>query len=397
MDLIFQIFTAAAADERKNVVILAFETMEKIVREYFSYITETEILTFTDCVKCLLAFTTSKFNSDVSLNAIAFLRYCAVKLAEGGLVSNEKSTGDDSAPEVKQEDSDADTFSDKEGTMSFWVPLLIGNLIFPNLYSSFQSIIQTDILNSHNIVNAISGLSKLTSDPRSAIRKSSLEVLFNILKDHGHLFSSQFWVGVFSSVIFPIFESETDKRENAEDNQYSASPKTSHAEGSMWDSETTSVAAECLIDLFFNFFDIVRSQLPGVVSILTGFISSPVQGPSGTGYAALVRLSDDLGSRFSEEEWRQIFLSLKEASTSAMPGLNKVLRNMDSIAVPGVSQLYVDMDMSDNELENVEDDNLQTAAYVVSRLKSHISTQLLVIQVLFLEYHLIGILFLLRR
>lgn len=237
-------------------------------------------------------------------------------------------------------------------------------------------------------------MSKLTSDPRSAIRKSSLEVLFNILKDHGHLFSSQFWSDVFSSVVFPIFDSISDKRDTIRDGQYSPSSRSSQAEGSTWDSETSSVAAECLIDLVVSFFDVLRSQLPGVVSILAGFIRSPVRGPSSTGYAALVRLVDDLGSRLSENEWRQIFLALKEATTSAMPGLRKVLRSMDNIDVPGVSESYNDMDMSDHELnDEFEDDNLQTAAYVVSRLKSQISMQLQIIQVLFPQPHLSCFLF----
>ncbi|KAF4363911.1 hypothetical protein G4B88_004211 [Cannabis sativa] len=349
---VFMIFTAAAADERKNIVLLAFETMEKIVREYFPYITETEILTFTDCVKCLITFTTSRFTSDVSLNAIAFLRYCAVKLAEGALVSNDKNVVDGTTPELSKNVSDADTFSDKDDNMSFWVPLL-------------------------------TGLSKLTSDPRSAIRKSSLEVLFNILKDHGHLFSPQFWTGVFNSVVFPIFDAVSDKKDIVKEDDQSAS-RSSHLEGSMWDSETSSIAAECLIDLFVSFFDIVRSQLPGVVSIFTGFLRSPVQGPASTGYAALVRLSDDLGSRLSENEWREIFLALKEVTTSTVPGLTKVLRSMDRIDVPGISQSNNnDMEMSDQDLTNddLEEDNLQTASYVVSRIKSHISMQLLIVQV----------------
>ncbi|GMH17142.1 hypothetical protein Nepgr_018983 [Nepenthes gracilis] len=83
------VFTAAAADERKSVVALAFETMEKIVRKYFLFITETKSTTFTDCVRCLFTFTSSRFNSEVNLNAIAFLKFCAVKLAKVGLVCNE--------------------------------------------------------------------------------------------------------------------------------------------------------------------------------------------------------------------------------------------------------------------------------------------------------------------
>ncbi|KAF7841655.1 brefeldin A-inhibited guanine nucleotide-exchange protein 1-like isoform X1 [Senna tora] len=344
---VFMVFTAAAEDERKNIVLLAFETMEKIVREFFPYITETETTTFTDCVRCLLTFTNSRFNSDVSLNAIAFLRFCAVKLADGGLVCN-KSDVDVSSIAVANGVSNEQSFTDKDDHVSFWNPLL-------------------------------SGLSKLTCDPRSAIRKTSLEVLFNILKDHGHLFSRPFWNSLFGSVIFPLYISVSGKRDVND-----CSTSVSHPEGSTWDSETSAVAAECLIDLFVTFFDMVRSQLPGVVSVLTEFIRSPVQGPASTGVAGLVRLTHELGSRFSEEEWKGIFLALKEAAASTVPGFMKVLRTMNNIDVPNISQSSADADRSsDHELTNddFDDDNLQTAAYVVSRMKSHIAMQLLIAQV----------------
>lgn len=124
-----QVFTAAAADERKNIVLLAFETMEKIVREFFPYITETETTTFTDCVQCLLTFTNSRFNSDVSLNAIAFLRFCAVRLADGGLVCNKKSNVDGSSVVVNGvSDVQALTDNDNDDHVSFWNPLLSGNM-----------------------------------------------------------------------------------------------------------------------------------------------------------------------------------------------------------------------------------------------------------------------------
>lgn len=97
------------------------------MREYFPYITETEALTFTDCVKCLITFTNSRFNSDVSLNAIAFLRFCAVKLAEGGLVCSEKSKEDDSSTQVSKENAvDGQACTDKDDYAYFWIPLLSG-------------------------------------------------------------------------------------------------------------------------------------------------------------------------------------------------------------------------------------------------------------------------------
>ena len=82
---VFMVFTTAAGDESPHIVRLAFDTVEKIVREHFVHITETETTTFTDCVNCLVAFTNNPHSLDVSLNAIAFLRFCALELAEGDI------------------------------------------------------------------------------------------------------------------------------------------------------------------------------------------------------------------------------------------------------------------------------------------------------------------------
>jgi brefeldin A-inhibited guanine nucleotide-exchange protein len=101
--------------------------MEKIVRDYFPYITETETTTFTDCVKCLITFTSSKFSSDASLNAIAFLRFCAVKLAEEGFVCHDKDTDQQSN---NLDSSDGNAVAHKDDHVYFWVPLLAGKLPF---------------------------------------------------------------------------------------------------------------------------------------------------------------------------------------------------------------------------------------------------------------------------
>lgn len=347
---VFKVFTTAAADERKNIVVLAFETMEKIVREYFSYITETEATTFTDCVRCLITFTNSKFTNDVSLNAIAFLRFCALKLADGGLVWNEK--GRSSSPSTPVTDDYApniQNFMEVDENISYWVPLL-------------------------------TGLSKLTSDSRLAIRKSSLEVLFNILKDHGHLFSQTFWIGVFSSVIYPIFNSLWGEKDllSKDKDEHSSLPSAygPHSNGVSWDSETSAMAAQSLVDLFVSFFTVIRSQLSSVVSLLAGLIRSPAQGPTVAGIGALLRLADELGGRFSEDEWMEIFLAVKEAASLTLSSFMKILRIIDDVQD---EETLSDQDFSNED--NVDEDSLQTMSYVVSRTKSHITVQLQVIQV----------------
>lgn len=121
-----QVFTTAAYDDHKNIVLLAFEIIEKIVRDYFPYITETETTTFTDCVNCLIAFTNSRFSKDISLNAISFLQFCAAKLAEEDLGSlngkNKESAG----------------LPCREDHLYSWFPLLAG-MCSPFIFITFLS------------------------------------------------------------------------------------------------------------------------------------------------------------------------------------------------------------------------------------------------------------------
>ncbi|KAI5386505.1 hypothetical protein KIW84_072875 [Lathyrus oleraceus] len=140
-----------------------------------------ETTTFIDCAGCLLTFSNSRFNSDDSLNAIAFLHFCVVRLVDGRLVGNKKSSVDGS----------------------------------------------------------------------SACGKRDIP--------EGHCSSA---VSV-------------------------------HTEGGTWHSETSPIAAECLIDWFVTIFDM---------------------GPASTRVAGLVRPTGDIGNRFSEEEWKEIFLCLKDAA-----------------------------------------------------------------------------------
>ena len=193
---VFMVYSVAAADENPKVVSTAFSTIERIIRHNFSKIIETDQAAFTDCVNCLVAFTNSYDAPEVSLNALAFLRYCALQLADGAL-------GDLSLPKVKastsgggNEDSRDDDdesfqqqhqepstprekgpthFTDTESHTYFWFPLL-------------------------------AGLSELAFDFREDIRTSSLEVLFDTLKFHGSSFEPGFWARVYDAILFPMFD-----------------------------------------------------------------------------------------------------------------------------------------------------------------------------------------------
>ncbi|XP_022770305.1 brefeldin A-inhibited guanine nucleotide-exchange protein 2-like [Durio zibethinus] len=299
----FMVFTTAAYDDHKNIVLLAFEIMEKIIRDYFPYITETETTTFTDCVNCLIAFTNSRFNKDISLNAIAFLRFCATKLAEGDLGSSSKNKDKESGKispssphkgkDVRQENGE---LIDKDDHLYFWFPLL-------------------------------AGLSELSFDPRPEIRKSALQVLFETLRNHGHLFSLPLWERVFESVLFPIF----DYVRHAIDPSGGDSPEQGivndidELDQDEWLYETCTLALQLVVDLFVNFYSTVNPLLRKVLSLLVSFIKRPHQSLAGIGIAAFVRLMSNAGDLFSEEKWLEVVSSLKEAANATLPDFSYIV------------------------------------------------------------------------
>ncbi|XP_061371044.1 brefeldin A-inhibited guanine nucleotide-exchange protein 2-like [Gastrolobium bilobum] len=304
----FMVFTTAAYDDHKNIVLLAFEITEKIIRDYFPYITETETTTFTDCVNCLIAFTNSRFNKEISLNAIAFLRFCATKLAEGDLGSSSRNkdkevSGKISSPSPrtgKEGKQDNGEVTDKDDHLYFWFPLL-------------------------------AGLSELSFDPRPEIRKSALEVLFETLRNHGHLFSLPLWERIFESVLFPIF----DYVRHAIDPSGSSSPVNEvEIDGELdqdaWLYETCTLALQLVVDLFVNFYNTVNPLLRKVLMLLVSFIKRPHQSLAGIGIAAFVRLMSNAGELFSDEKWLEVVSSLKEAATATLPNFS-FLESEDSV------------------------------------------------------------------
>ncbi|CAL1356931.1 unnamed protein product [Linum trigynum] len=364
----FMVFTTAAYDDHKNIVLLAFEIMEKIIRDYFPYITETETTTFTDCVNCLIAFTNSRFNKDISLNAIAFLRFCATKLAGGDLASSSRNKEKEplsrlspSSPHHAGKDGKQDNgyIDDRENHLYFWFPLL-------------------------------AGLSELSFDPRPEIRKSALQVLFDTLRNHGHLFSLPLWERVFESVLFPIF----DYVRHAIDPTGGDSPgqgidgDTGELDQDAWLYETCTLALQLVVDLFVKFYSTVNPLLRKVLKLLVSFIRRPHQSLAGIGIAAFVRLMSNAGDLFSDDKWLEVVLSLREAANATLPDF--------SFLVSGEPAVHSYKHAGSTEQSNVENgesadvhERLMTRLYAaISDAKCRAAVQLLLIQAVMEVYNM---------
>tara|TARA_B110000977_G_scaffold151744_2_gene192641 strand:- start:10415 stop:16393 length:5979 start_codon:yes stop_codon:yes gene_type:complete len=335
---VFMVFTTAAGDEDLAISKLAFEIVEKVIRDHFDFITEVDPSTFTDCVNCLIAFTNvvddpsemgDESNSSkkpsvtkklydqttsasvISLNAIAFLRFCALKLADGAIGNLELKGGDgedqgesqgesesteqptQTPPSQTQKVKGTTSFTDSENHVYYWFPLL-------------------------------AGLSELTFDRRSEIRRSALEVLFDILNFHGKHFSPAFWVRVYDKILLPIFD-----HVRAGDEQIDSDDKSLDA----WLFQTAQHCLDGVVDLTLKFYDTVVNDgcengglqvLENFTNLLASLASRPHIELAACGVGALHRLLSGAGTLFDQKAWKVVVKALVSALSNVAPDLTQM-------------------------------------------------------------------------
>ena len=219
----------------------------------------------------------------------------------------------------------------------------------------------------------------MTTDSRPTIRKGAVEVLFDILKDHGHLFSQSFWANIFESVIYPLFSSESF----APNGQISDVNST---EDDSWNFETKMVALKCLADLYITFFEVMRLELSRVTSVITNFIRSPNKQSASTCISVFQRLTEGLASKLSNDEWEKILLCFKESAAHTFVVFDKIVRMMKDIEIPDRNESYSEAEQySDHDVYNDDEEeaNMETASYAIVRMKNHMALQLLIVQVIY--------------
>lgn len=238
------------------------------------------------------------------------------------------------------------------------------------------------------------GLSELSFDPRPEIRENALQVLFETLRNHGHLFSLPLWERVFESVLFPIF----DYVRHAID----PSGENSHGQGidgdvgeldqDAWLYETCTLALQLVVDLFVKFYNTVNPLLKKVLMLLVNFIKRPHQSLAGIGIAAFVRLMSNAGDLFSDEKWLEVVFSLKEAANSTAPDFSYILseesmvRYQENVSNGQANGEASGSGMADGDFENQKTHRLYTS---IADVKCRAAVQLLLIQVIsFVIYNL---------
>ncbi|XP_028759990.1 brefeldin A-inhibited guanine nucleotide-exchange protein 5 [Neltuma alba] len=259
---VFMIFTAAADDELESIVESAFENVEQVILEHFDQVVGD---CFMDCVNCLIRFANNKVSHRISLKAIALLRICEDRLAEGLIPGGA----------LKPINAEVDPTFDV--TEHYWFPML-------------------------------AGLSDLTSDMRPEVRNCALEVLFDLLNERGSKFSSSFWENIFHRVLFPIFD---HVRQAGKEGIVSSDDE--------WLRETIIHSLQLLCNLFNTFYKEVCFMLPPLLALLLDCAKKPDQTVVSISLGALVHLIEVGGHQFSEADWETLLKSISDAAYTTQP------------------------------------------------------------------------------
>eukprot|EP00850_Spirogloea_muscicola_P004831 SM000021S06464 [mRNA] locus=s21:481229:489789:+ [translate_table: standard] len=262
---VFMVFTTAASDLSEVIVEGAFENVEQVVLEHFDQVLGD---CFMDCVNCLIAFANNKVSPRISLKAIALLRICEDRLAEGRIPGGGSRML--SAIDVGS--------NDIEVTEYFWFPML-------------------------------AGLSDLTSDPRDEVRRCALEVLFDLLKERGKKFSPSFWENVFNRVLFPIFDYV----------RHAGKDGSRPGSANIWLRETCIHCLQLLCDLFCTFYKEVAFMLPSLLGLLLDCATRPDPGLAAISVSAMLRLMDAGGAQFSSQDWGTLLQTIRAAAEATRP------------------------------------------------------------------------------
>ena len=230
------------------------------------------------------------------------------------------------------------------------------------------------------------GLSELSFDPRPEIRKSALQVLFETLRNHGHLFSLPLWERVFESVLFPIFDYVRHAIDpSGEDSPEEGDGDSSELDQDAWLYETCTLALQLVVDLFVKFYSTVNPLLKKVLTLLVSFIKRPHQSLAGIGIAAFVRLMSNAGDLFSDEKWLEVVLSLQEAANSTLPDFSfitsgdGIIRNNEIASSRESNGETAVSGVPDEDSERLRMQHFYTG---ISDVKCRAAVQLLLIQVI---------------
>lgn len=237
---IFSIFSVAASQDSLDTASLAFDITENLIVNQFELL----IYDFVELMNCLVAFSASK-HTFLSLKAISYIGICANHLAQGVVSPALDAQNPDNITNEPNNKSKLNNIVIDQESLVFrlWWPLLLG-------------------------------LSTSVGDHRIELRKHAIETLNTVLKDNGHLFSSQTWAVIFKGILFPMIDSAKTDVTNQPISLYPTQNPSQAVNNSSWIGTMGETVLHVLLDLYELFQEkcIEVRLLPEMMIMLEGCI-----------------------------------------------------------------------------------------------------------------------------
>lgn len=261
---IFSVFHLAASDQDEGIVELAFQTTGKIITELYVKQFPAMIDSFQDAVKCLSEFACNAKFPDTSMEAIRFVRTCAVSVYQ--------------SPQLFAEHAAMETDVAIPEEDRVWV-----RGWFPLLFS----------------------LSCVVSRCKLDVRTRGLTVLFEIIKTYGDFFKPHWWRDLFN-ILFRIF-----------DNMKLPEQYTEKAE---WMTTTCNHALYAIVDVFTQYFDILGPLLlEELYTQLRWCVQQNNEQLARSGTNCLENLVISNGTKFKEHTWDKTCQCMLDIFNSTIP------------------------------------------------------------------------------
>ena len=318
----FAIFEAAAVDSERFIVSLAFQTIEKVVREHFARISDAHAFGF--LVSCLGAYAAQDKDPNVSLNAIAFLRYCALEVAEGGVPDDDM--GDHSRVEqLRQPLSPPRHRQRHRRSASLSSPVTPVSSGASTLSSRELDVTRDEKLFWYPLLRT---LSVLTLDERMEVAHASSEVTGDILDFHGSQFSLPFWMRAMRRVLIPMCCGIAD----ASDWKGAATVRvTTDLE---WINTMCMHTLEILVSVFAKNYEALHvallSDVAGFLGALVRYKESPaVETVPVMALGAMLKLVEACAEKMDNEGWATIFYHFTDTLTLLSPNYQELMQAYD--------------------------------------------------------------------
>eukprot|EP00301_Raphidiophrys_heterophryoidea_P007204 c12820_g2_i2.p1 GENE.c12820_g2_i2~~c12820_g2_i2.p1 ORF type:complete len:2623 (+),score=547.95 c12820_g2_i2:972-8840(+) len=311
---VFIICTLAARDHVATIVNQGFEIVATILASDRFCEHDSVYDYFVDCAKSLVVFasnqSTAAQDSLVSLKSIELLRFCASQLAQGSLrdyivFSRATTSTISSTPMASASAATAATPATpflSSGSHGLESPFVSAHHTSRSPESSWHAAADvehvTDPLQRHWLP-IFTGLSKLiTDDPRTPVRTSALQNLFDILNAYGGDFPAQFWGLIFDGVLYPIFD-ELEFLNCGLD-------EASQEKDRVWLQTTCFAALRSLVGLFNAFFPVLSFLLPEFLNLLTKCVLLVSETLSRMAFACLSEIISHNGHQLGDDLWTRV-------------------------------------------------------------------------------------------